>query len=268
MIRTIAYAHPVYTPRGHGRPAPRRARSARATAPTSAAPTGAGAFTRTAWSARCAWPSASGRGCDGAAASTTGTIRHRRRRSRAREFTPPAGAGLRRPRGAAGAARRPAAGARARDCCASAAATTSASARCRSTSPSATGSRSCRAIAPRGRSGCSPSCARSGCASTRSASTTASTPAASGLQSVLAEVTNTPWGERHSYLLDGARRGRRGASRAASPRQLHVSPFMGMDHVYEARATQPGRHPVGPHREPARRRAPRSTPRWPCSAGS
>ena len=58
------------------------------------------------------------------------------------------------------------------------------------------------------------------------------------LQTVLAEVTNTPWGERHSYAIgpsaDGAP-----LSRGTFDKQLHVSPFMGMDHVYEARATTP-----------------------------
>ena len=59
------------------------------------------------------------------------------------------------------------------------------------------------------------------------------------LHSVLAEVTNTPWGERHSYLLLTARRAR--AVRAGRfAKELHVSPFMGMDHAYQARATQPG----------------------------
>jgi uncharacterized protein len=59
------------------------------------------------------------------------------------------------------------------------------------------------------------------------------------LHSVLAEVTNTPWGERHSYLL--AERGSApGVLSGTFAKQLHVSPFMGMDHVYEARATTPG----------------------------
>jgi DUF1365 family protein len=59
------------------------------------------------------------------------------------------------------------------------------------------------------------------------------------LHSVLAEVTNTPWGERHSYLLSD----RESASAVLHGRfakEMHVSPFMGMDHFYEARATQPG----------------------------
>ena len=59
------------------------------------------------------------------------------------------------------------------------------------------------------------------------------------LHSVLAEVTNTPWGERHSYLLSDRTPGSavRGGRFA---KQLHVSPFMGMDHLYQARATRPG----------------------------
>ena len=54
---------------------------------------------------------------------------------------------------------------------------------------------------------------------------------------VLAEVTNTPWGERHSYLLEA---GAGDVLRGRFAKELHVSPFMGMDHVYEARANDPG----------------------------
>ncbi len=59
------------------------------------------------------------------------------------------------------------------------------------------------------------------------------------VETVLAEVTNTPWGERHSYVM------RAGEDRSdlvltgTFAKQLHVSPFMGMDHVYAARATAP-----------------------------
>ena len=56
---------------------------------------------------------------------------------------------------------------------------------------------------------------------------------------VLAEVTNTPWGERNSYLLSD-RAPDSAIVRGRFAKQLHVSPFMGMDHVYEARATPPG----------------------------
>lgn len=57
------------------------------------------------------------------------------------------------------------------------------------------------------------------------------------VQFVLAEVTNTPWGERHSYLLAADDSG---LLRGGFAKQLHVSPFMGMDHVYAACATAPG----------------------------
>ncbi len=59
------------------------------------------------------------------------------------------------------------------------------------------------------------------------------------LHSVLAEVTNTPWGERHSYLLADHTPGS-AVHRGRFAKELHVSPFMGMDHAYQARATRPG----------------------------
>jgi DUF1365 family protein len=59
------------------------------------------------------------------------------------------------------------------------------------------------------------------------------------LQTVLAEVTNTPWGERHAYALDAAVPGSRLVT-GTFDKRLHVSPFMSMDHVYRARATIPG----------------------------
>jgi uncharacterized protein len=48
---------------------------------------------------------------------------------------------------------------------------------------------------------------------------------------VLAEVTNTPWGERHAYVMDPAGGG--------AQKAFHVSPFMGMDHTYAWRLSQP-----------------------------
>jgi uncharacterized protein len=58
------------------------------------------------------------------------------------------------------------------------------------------------------------------------------------LECVVAEVTNTPWGERHAYVLP-----RSGAGPVLGgdfEKALHVSPFMGMDHEYELRAAEPG----------------------------
>jgi DUF1365 family protein len=63
-------------------------------------------------------------------------------------------------------------------------------------------------------------------------------PSGERVEAVLAEVTNTPWGERHAYrLAPGAESG---VLRGHFAKELHVSPFMGMNHVYEARASTPG----------------------------
>lgn len=61
------------------------------------------------------------------------------------------------------------------------------------------------------------------------------------LDAVLAEVTNTPWGERHAYVLD-ARAGRRpdGLLETGMDKAFHVSPLMGMDHRYRWSTTEPG----------------------------
>jgi DUF1365 family protein len=59
------------------------------------------------------------------------------------------------------------------------------------------------------------------------------------VRAILTEVTNTPWGERHSYALqagDTPSDVLTGSFRKA----LHVSPFMPMDQTYRARATSPG----------------------------
>ena len=60
------------------------------------------------------------------------------------------------------------------------------------------------------------------------------------VQSILAEVTNTPWGERHAYVLAG---GSDDSPLMVSSvdKAMHVSPFMPMDVSYSARASEPGR---------------------------
>jgi len=57
------------------------------------------------------------------------------------------------------------------------------------------------------------------------------------LQAVIAEVTNTPWGERHAYVL--RRSGDERVLGGDFDKLLHVSPFMGMDHSYVMRAAAP-----------------------------
>jgi len=60
------------------------------------------------------------------------------------------------------------------------------------------------------------------------------------LDSVVAEITNTPWRERHAYVLD-ARAGRAGEIfRWRFGKDFHVSPFFDMDHVYEWCFNAPG----------------------------
>ena len=51
------------------------------------------------------------------------------------------------------------------------------------------------------------------------------------LEAVVAEVTNTPWGERHAYVLPAS---------GDMDKALHVSPFMPMDQRYTCRAPAPG----------------------------
>ncbi len=58
------------------------------------------------------------------------------------------------------------------------------------------------------------------------------------LSHVLAEVTNTPWGERHAYVLSASEAGAEPV-RGDSRKQLHVSPFMGMDQKYTWRVSAP-----------------------------
>jgi DUF1365 family protein len=64
--------------------------------------------------------------------------------------------------------------------------------------------------------------------------------AAERVQAVVAEVTNTPWGERHAYVVR-AGDGSGGVLTAQFEKAMHVSPFMGMDHRYSVRASTPGR---------------------------
>lgn len=59
------------------------------------------------------------------------------------------------------------------------------------------------------------------------------------LEAVVAEVTNTPWGERHCYVVPGpAAAG--GALRGASIKAMHVSPFHPMTLRYEWAFETPG----------------------------
>jgi len=60
------------------------------------------------------------------------------------------------------------------------------------------------------------------------------------VECVIAEVTNTPWGERTAYVLDGRSRGTDGSIRGRFEKRMHVSPFQPMDQSYEISAGEPG----------------------------
>ena len=266
VIRTIAYAHPVYTRRGRRRRRRACGEISGATAPTSAAPTGAGASTRTASQRAARRPSAD-----------------RRRAGRERELhlrgarpppavraaptrvPPPPGARLHRPRRAAD-------GCSAAGCCARGPGLLRFRRRDYLGDPRVPLDAAVRdrrgsaapAPRPRGRSACSPSCARAGTASTRSASTTASSRRTS---------TSSTCRRGHEHAVGRAPRLRARAgdgprcSTVSFDKQLHVSPFMGMDHRYRARAAPAGAT-LSVHIESRAGAAACSTPRSACAAAS
>lgn len=60
------------------------------------------------------------------------------------------------------------------------------------------------------------------------------------LQTVLAEVHNTPWGERHCYVLQTPIQRSGGVSAVLwNDKEFHVSPFMGMGMRYRWRLSEP-----------------------------
>ncbi|MFG0275666.1 MAG: DUF1365 domain-containing protein [Phycisphaerales bacterium] len=63
------------------------------------------------------------------------------------------------------------------------------------------------------------------------------------VESVLAEITNTPWKQRHAYVVQrgGAAAGRRdGPIRGRFAKTFHVSPFMAMQQQYDWTFSSPG----------------------------
>lgn len=60
------------------------------------------------------------------------------------------------------------------------------------------------------------------------------------VDTIVAEITNTPWGERHCYVLgqpDHRAVGRK--KRFRLDKVFHISPFIGMDVAYDWRFTEP-----------------------------
>lgn len=60
------------------------------------------------------------------------------------------------------------------------------------------------------------------------------------VDAVVAEVTNTPWGERHWYVLWRGNRIGREPGRFQHPKGFHVSPFMDMAMSYQWHLPAPG----------------------------
>jgi DUF1365 family protein len=60
------------------------------------------------------------------------------------------------------------------------------------------------------------------------------------LKTIVAEVNNTPWGERDTYVLpESMDVGRRGVKRFQPKKKMHVSPFMPMEVEYDWCFTEP-----------------------------
>jgi DUF1365 family protein len=60
------------------------------------------------------------------------------------------------------------------------------------------------------------------------------------LETIVAEVNNTPWGEQHCYVLSGGEPvGEAGVHRYELGKAMHVSPFMPMDIDYDWRFSSP-----------------------------
>jgi DUF1365 family protein len=65
-------------------------------------------------------------------------------------------------------------------------------------------------------------------------------PSGEQLETIVAEVNNTPWGEQYCYVLASDRDIGAGSHKRYKPtKQFHVSPFMPMDIDYDWRFSQP-----------------------------
>lgn len=60
------------------------------------------------------------------------------------------------------------------------------------------------------------------------------------VETVVAEVNNTPWNEQHCYVLDWHGRAESSPLTAQNAKAFHVSPFMAMDMTYRWQLTEPG----------------------------
>jgi hypothetical protein len=65
-------------------------------------------------------------------------------------------------------------------------------------------------------------------------------PSGEALDAIVAEVSNTPWGETHCYVLDAAAQRPASIKRFRFDKVFHVSPFMDMNLRYDWRFSTPG----------------------------
>ncbi|MEF8793089.1 DUF1365 domain-containing protein [Thiohalorhabdus sp.] len=65
-------------------------------------------------------------------------------------------------------------------------------------------------------------------------------PSGDSLEVIVAEVNNTPWGERHCYVLDPAESLKPRGHRFRFDKAFHVSPFLAMGYTYDWRFNAPG----------------------------
>jgi DUF1365 family protein len=63
------------------------------------------------------------------------------------------------------------------------------------------------------------------------------------VEAIVAEITNTPWNERHAYVLarSAGTVAANGTQRWQFDKDFHISPFMDMQHRYDWRFSTPGR---------------------------
>ena len=60
------------------------------------------------------------------------------------------------------------------------------------------------------------------------------------VETIVAEVNNTPWGEQHCYVI-GRDQFKGAGEKPSTQKEFHVSPFMPMDMEYVWRFSKPGR---------------------------
>jgi len=67
-----------------------------------------------------------------------------------------------------------------------------------------------------------------------------SSPDSQPLEAIVAEVTNTPWGEHHAYVLPVNGSASRRTFQLEFAKEFHVSPFLDSDYRYVLRGSLPG----------------------------